>query len=317
MKVGQIVAQQRIEFVDRPIPEPTQPGQVVVRMVKGAICGSDMPHFLYEQPQYPLPDGVSLHECIGVIAASTSKRFKEGDEVLAVPPAHRGLQEYFLTSEEVTFLLPDFDPKQSILMSQPLGTVIWALRKLGNLLLQHTVVLGVGPMGLLFTHLLSNLGAKTIIALDKLDYRLETARSMQATHTLNVTCCDVVKEVGAITGGHMADLVVEVVGHQTETLNTCVSLARRGGTILAFGVPDDEIYPYQFKQMYTKNLTLIGSVSPDVQNDYPMAIDMITQGRIDVTPMITHELPLLEAQRAFEMARDKTEKAVKILLNAE
>ena len=74
-------------------------------------------------------------------------------------------------------------PKEEILMTQPLGTVVCACQKLGNLLDQDIVVAGQGPMGLLFTHMLANLGARTVIALDKLDNRREAARQMHATHT--------------------------------------------------------------------------------------------------------------------------------------
>ena len=140
---------------------------------------------------------------------------------------------------------------------------------------------------------------------------------MRATHTLNVDRCNVSVEIAAITGGNMADVVVEAVGHQTETLNMCIPLVRRCGTILAFGVPDDEIYPQQFREMFYKNLTLIGSVVPDAQDDFPLAMDMIDQGRIDVTPLLTHELPFTEAQRGFEMARDKSDGAIKIILAVE
>lgn len=86
----------------------------------------------------------------------------------------------------------------------------------------------------------------------------------------------------------MADLIVEVVGHQTGTINQCLDLAKRGGTILAFGVPGKDIYNFRFSDFFRKNIRLIGSVTPDVQNDFPLAMDMITQRRIDVSPIITH-----------------------------
>ena len=141
-------------------------------------------------------------------------------------------------------------------MSQPLGTVIWACSKLGNLLNQDVVVMGQGPMGLLFTHLLSNLGAKTVIATDLVDFRLEAAKQMRATHTINAAEVDTVAAVERITDGRMADLVVEVVGHQTETINQCMDLVKRDGTILAFGVPDDADLPFRFRQLFQEEYPL-------------------------------------------------------------
>lgn len=319
MKAAQIVAHQRFEIVDveQPDIKKAPPDSVLVKVQKASICGSDMPFFTTKRSdsEYPLPLGLPAHECVGVVSETTSNRYKEGDEVLSLPNGTRGLAAYFLSTTPRTVPLPKFERKELILMSQPLGTVICAFRKLGNLINLDTVVLGQGPMGLLIAHLLSNLGARTIIAMDKLDYRLAASKKMRATHTVNVTKDSPIEAVRDITGGRMADLVVEVVGHQTETINQCLDLLKRGGAILAFGVPDDEIYPIRFANLFSKNIKLIGSVGPDVQNDFPLAMDMIAQGRIDVSPMITHEIPLTQVQRGFEMALHKTDNAIKIVLN--
>ena len=318
MKAAQIVAPRQIEMIDIDKPDiSSEPeGSVLIKTHMTAICGTDMPSFVLEHPAdaYPLSPGMTIHECIGVVAASKSGLFKEGDAVLALPGRIGGLAEYFVSNETVTIPLVEFERKDCILMSQPLGTVIWACSKLGNLLNQDVVVMGQGPMGLLFTHLLSNLGAKTVIATDLVDFRLEAAKQMQATHTINAAEVDTVAAVEGITGGRMADLVVEVIGHQTETINQCLDLVKRDGTILAFGVPDDPTYPFRFGELFRKNIRLIGSVGPDAQNNFPLAMDMIAQGRIDVSPMITHRLPFTEVQRGFELSLYKKDEAIKIVL---
>jgi threonine dehydrogenase-like Zn-dependent dehydrogenase len=183
------------------------------------------------------------------------------------------------------------------------------------MLLKDTVVMGQGPMGMLIAHALSNLGAKTVIALDRLDYRLQVSPRMRATHTVNVDREDPVEAVRRITEGRMADLAVEVVGHQQETVNTCMDLVKRGGTILAFGVPDDPFYSVDYTKIIRQNLSLIGTIGPDVQDDFPMAMDMITQGRIDVSPIITHVLPFDQVQRGYEMFMNRTDGAIKVVLN--
>jgi threonine dehydrogenase-like Zn-dependent dehydrogenase len=303
--------------VDVPTPEISAPEGILVKVERTAICGSDMPSFAYDHPAsaYPMPPGVSIHECIGVVAASRSPRFKEGDRVLALPDRSNGLAEYFMSDMPRTIPLLPFSHKEQVLMTQPLGTVVWACRKLPNLLLKDAVVMGQGPMGLLMAHALSNLGAKTVVALDRLDYRLEASKRMRATHTVNVDREDAVEAVRRITDGRMADLVVEMVGHQQETVNTCLNLVKRGGTVLAFGVPDDQFYNVDFGKIIRQNITLIGSVGPDVQNDLPLAMDMIVQGRINVAPILTHLLPFDQVQRGFEMFTDRTDGAIKVVLN--
>lgn len=321
MKAAQIVVPNRIEIVDIEKPDiSSQPdGSLLIKNYYSTICGSDIPYFAKELfSDYPLVPGLSVHECIGSVAASKSNRFKEGDEVLAVPKFHhRGLSEYFLSHENITVPLKKFHHKDQILMSQPLGTIICAFRKLGNLINLDTVVVGQGPIGLFTTYLLSNLGAKTIIGIDLFDYRLDTAKQMRATHTINSSKENPVEVIREITDGRMVDLVFEAVGHQTETINQCIELVKQGGTILAFGVPDDDIYNFRFNDFFNKNIRLISSVGPDAQNDYTLAMDMIIQGRIDVKPVITHHLPFTEVQRAFELASYKKENAIKIVLEYE
>ncbi len=318
MKAAQIVAPRQIEIIDIDKPDISSDpeGTVLIKTHMNAICGTDMPSFVLEQSAdaYPLSPGMTIHECIGEIAESKSDRFKEGDAVLALPGRPGGLAEYFVANEAVTVPLVEFERKDCILMSQPLGTVIWACSKLGNLLNQDVVVMGQGPMGLLFTHLVSNLGAKTVIATDIVDFRLEAAKQMQATHTINAAELDTVAAVEEITDGRMADLVFEVIGHQTETINQAMDLVKRDGTVLAFGVPDDPTYPFRFGDLFRKNLRLIGSVGPDAQNNFPLAMDMIAQGRIDVSPMITHCLPYTQVQRGFELSLYKKDEAIKIVL---
>ena len=322
MKAAHVVAHRQIEVfeTDAPKMEDFPVGSIKVKTRMTAICGSDSPHFVLERQvkDYPLNIGISIHECVGTVTETKSDKFKTGDLVQARPTAGiGGLAEYYISHDNVAVKLVDFDPLDQILMSQPLGTVIWAVRKLGNILNQDTVILGQGPMGLLMTHMLSNLGAKTIIATDTVDFRLATARRMRATHTVNPERGDIVAQVREITDGRMADLVVEIVGHNQQTVNFCLKLAKRLGTVLAFGVPDEDVYAFQYGEFFRKNVTMIGSVGPDSQNDYPLAMDMIAQGRLDVSPLITHHLPFTEIQKGFELFIDHRDQAIKVILGYE
>ncbi|MBM3213649.1 zinc-binding dehydrogenase [Candidatus Poribacteria bacterium] len=316
MKAAQLVAPQQFQIIDVPVPNLAAAGNgaVLIRVERACICGSDMPHFLRILDRYPAAIGLSIHECIGTVVESKSSRFKPGDAVLSVPPGQLGLAEYFVGTEASTVHLPPGGFNSEVLMAQPLGTVMWAFRKLGNLIHADTVVLGQGPMGLLIDSVLSNLGAKTVIGIDRIPERLAAAERMRATHVVDATREDPVRRVAEITGGRMADLIVEAVGHQTGTLNLCMPHIKNGGTILAFGVPDDDIYPIHFREFYHRNLRLIGSVSPEPLRDYPLAIDMIVQGRIDVSPLLTHEIPFDDVQYGFELFTQRKDGAIKVIL---
>ena len=219
---------------------------------------------------------------------------------MAIPRGAGGYAEYYVSNEMSAVPLPDFEPKDQILMAQPLGTLVCAARKLGSVLNQTVVIVGQGSIGLLLTRLMSNLGAKHIVACDLLDYRLSVARQMGADVYLEtparITRNAAIEE---ITHGRMADIVIEVVGHQTQTVNDCLQLARQQGTVLAFGVPDDPVYQFDFHTFFRKNLRFISSVGPDAHIDYALALDMIAQGRIDVSPIITHHLGFDDAQKGL------------------
>jgi 2-desacetyl-2-hydroxyethyl bacteriochlorophyllide A dehydrogenase len=317
MKAAQVIAPKRYAIVDTDDPDiSSEPaGSVVIKTGRTALCGSDIPVFANAAPasRYPLAPGLSMHECIGVVAASKSSHFREGDPVLAIPRNKDGLAEYFVADDSAAVTLPDHEHKDHILLSQPLGTIIWACRKLGSLLARDTVVVGQGPMGLMIAHVLSNLGARSVIVTDVLDYRLTVSPAMRATHCINATKEVVADIVADITDGRMADFVIEAVGHQHETINNCLDLVKRGGTIVAFGVPDEKIYPFRFADFFRKNIHLIGSVGQEVRTDVPLAMDMILQGRINVTPLITHHLPFTDVQRGFNLALHKQDGAIKII----
>jgi 2-desacetyl-2-hydroxyethyl bacteriochlorophyllide A dehydrogenase len=319
MKAAQVVAPRQIEIVETDTPDLSQrlAGSVLVKTHKVSLCGSDMPMFAldFSPASYPLTPGLFTHECIGVIAESNSDRFKEGDEVLSVPRGAGGYADYYVSDETSTVPLPAFDHKDHILMAQPLGTLICACRKLPNVINQDVVVVGQGSIGLLLSHLLSNLGAKTVIAVDLLDYRLAVSSQMGATHTINASKESPLALVADITKGRMADLVVEVVGHQTQTVNHCLKLAKQNGTVLAFGVPDEPVYDFDFSEFFRKNIRFMASVGPDAQVDYALAIDMIAQGRINVAPIITHHLPFAEAQRGYELSLNKEDGAIKVVFD--
>jgi len=116
-----------------------------------------------------------------------------------------------------------------------------------------------------------------------------------------------------LTGSPKADLVVEAVGEE-QALLRCGELVRRGGTILAFGVPHAWEYRVPFFRWFTNEVRLVCSVGPDVQSDFPIAVDLITQGRIDVSPLVTHRFPLERAQEAFDLFVDRRDGVIKPLI---
>lgn len=321
MLAAHIISPRRLEMIECAPPSldgvPGEP--VLVRLHGGVLCASDFPRYVGGafNVEFPRPIGDSLHECIGEIVDSRSARFKPGDRVLSIPPDQRGMSEIFLADASMTVHLPTFEPRERLILAQPLATILWAARKLPNLVDLDVAIVGQGPIGLLFTHLVSNMGARRVIALDRIDYRLAVSRQMRATHTVHVDRDDAVAAMRELTDGAGADVVIEAVGHQIESIHLSFELAKKHGTVLLFGVPDAAFYPLPAFDMLIKNLRVIGSIHPNVQRDVPLAFDMIVQGRIDVTPLITHRFPFREAQAALDLAIDRRDEPIKVLLSTE
>ena len=185
MRAAQLTAPRQWELIETDKPEPVD-GQILVRMERVAVCGSDQPPYCGVHEGYPQPIGMTGHEGLGIVEACPSGRYQEGERVL-LWGFDRGLfQEYVLADDKGGCIrLPTDLPEEKVLMSQLLGTVIHSFYKLGNIIDQDVLVIGQGPVGLLFNAVLRNLGARRIIALDKLDYRLEVGRRMGAPRRLD------------------------------------------------------------------------------------------------------------------------------------
>ena len=144
--------------------------------------------------------------------------------------------------------------------------------------------------------------------------RPEVGRRMRGRGTIDATREDPLERIAEITDGRMADLAIEMVGHNFETINTCIDAVKRLGTVLGFGVPDDDVYPIDYSKIIRKNIQVLGSIGPEAQADFPLAMNWIAEGRIDVSPILTSRLPFTEVQKGFELFVGERDKAIKVVL---
>lgn len=322
MLAGHIHAPGKIKLIDVPeprleprLPGDSGPGEIIFQVELACLCGSDLLYFEADYPEFPPVVGHSLHEMIGTVVDTNGRRFKPGDRVLCVPVNQEGLFERYRVSEARAIPLDPRKPVEQALLAQPLGTVIYALKKIPHLIDLDVAVVGQGPIGQLFNAALRNVGARRIIGIDLLESRLRTSRKMGANEVVDASRKDPVEAVRRITDGAMVDLVVEAVGHRDQALNLCVDLCRRDGRILFFGVPTETIDGIRWKDALVKNLTIHTSVNPDFARDFPLAMRWISEGRIDVSPIVTHRFPLAEIQTAFEVFHQRKDGAQKVFID--
>ena len=319
MRAIQIVKPGKIAMLDNaPRPEPVE-GEVLVRCSHVAICGSNMGQYtgkgLWGDIDYPNPVGWSGHENIGTIVESHCDDWEEGALVLALPHGPYGFAEYIVSRPPAIARLPQDTPDPAaLIVAQPLATALRALTRTGDVIDQTCAVIGQGPMGLIFTHVLRLMGASTVIATDLLDWRLEWSKRYGADYIINASKEDVVKVVKELTKGQMVDFAVEVVGY-VDSLKTAAYLPRHGGRLLVFGVPNYESQEFPWYHVFRQEIQINTCVGPECGLFFRTAVDMVLDDRASaLTEIVTPRMPWDKAPEAFEMYAKCARDSLKLTL---
>ncbi|MER6371891.1 S-(hydroxymethyl)mycothiol dehydrogenase [Streptomyces sp. RLB3-17] len=158
---------------------------------------------------------------------------------------------------------------------------------------------GVGDAAVVGSNLA---GAASIIAVDIDDHKLEMAKKLGATHTVNSRNADVVEAIRELTGGFGADVVIEAVG-RPETYKQAFYARDLAGTVVLVGVPTPEMkLELPLLDVFGRGGALKSSWYGDClpSRDFPMLVDLYQQGRLDLDAFVTETIALDEVEKAFE-----------------
>lgn len=302
MKALQLVRPRQFQAVEIARPKIGE-DQLLVRLEKAVLCGSDIPKFtgVWHGLQYPLPAGMPIHECVGTVVESHSPRFDVGDVVVAVPRGDQGLAEYYAADASRAIRIPEpLIQSETSLLIQPLSTVIYALDRLGDIAGRTAIVVGLGPIGLLATWLLRQYGAR-VVGVDPIAWRCEAAQRLGAERIFELHSERLLSLVAHDDTWEAADICVEAVGQQTRTINDCLYLVKHCGLVLALGVPLEPIYPFDFTRLFRQNLQLIASVTPPDETFMIRAADLIGRHEQQLAFLITHRFGLDKAGEAYTL----------------
>jgi L-iditol 2-dehydrogenase len=322
MKALQVVRPRSFEQIQVPIPQlqSQRNDRILVRTAWVSMCGSDIPFFNGNKRfrSYPLPPGAQIHECVGEVVESTSEIFRPGDRVLAIPDGDQGLAEFFLAQvSKAVAVIPDFDDHGASCIIQPLSTVINAMDRLGDIRDKSFAVVGLGSIGLLFCWLAAREGARSVVGIDPCSDRCRFAETQGATWTYCAHGIEMVHQSRlAPSAWDPPDICIEAVGHQMETINDCLELVRKYGTVVAFGVPDHDVYALNYEIFFRKNALLMAAVTPNWTQYLAKARDLFIANREELSRLVTHRLPIRDAEKAFSMYERHEEGLVKAVLDA-
>ncbi|MDI6825115.1 MAG: alcohol dehydrogenase catalytic domain-containing protein [Bacillota bacterium] len=312
-----------------PCPRP-EPGEVLVRVMATAICGTDVAVYAGKYPvTYPLIPG---HESSGVVAevgegvvgvvpgdrvvlnslvfCGFCRWCRRGDTSLCVNGGLLGREragtfaEYVAVRDSQCHRLPADMTFVDATNLAVLATVVRAQRRAHVSPGMSVVVIGQGVSGLLHTQLARAAGAVPVIGISRSQWKLELALKLGAHRTMSAHDEGVVAAVRAETEGG-PDLVIDTVG-TGETMRLALDMVGRGGTVLAFGVDPGPVPSLSTFTLYDKELRVLGSRAQTAL-DIELAIKAVKGGAVDIKCLTTHRHGLDELPRVMQRQMVKPE----------
>jgi threonine 3-dehydrogenase len=326
------------EKVPKPVPGE---GEVLLKVTGTAICGTDIHVYAWNQwaqknvARLPMIMG---HEFVGtVVEEAKGGSLKSGDVVsgethiacghcyqcrngmvhicanLSLPGVHRegSFAEYIAYPEANLVKLPESIPAEYGALMEPLGVGISAVEN-ADVAGANVVVVGSGPIGLGIVSAARAMGAATIVALDILEYRLSLAAKCGATHALNTTKISPADFVLDKTHGVGADVIFDASG-SSPAISGAFKYLRKGGSVHLVGLPSSPTPIDLASDVIFKEATIHGYHGRKMFRTWTRMINLLESGKIDFAPIISHRMPLSQADQAFKLLL-KGEDASKILL---
>lgn len=193
-------------------------------------------------------------------------------------------------------------PAEIACMQDPLGNAVHATLA-GDIIGCSTAILGCGPIGLFAIAVAKAVGAGPIWASDTTAYRLNLAEKMGADHLIRIPNDDIEASVKAGTeSGHGVDVVLEMSG-AASAIQQAMRLARPGGRVSLMGIPSREVSLDIAEDIIFKGLTVQGIVGRRLYDTWYTMKALLASGKLDVSPILTHQLPLEEFEKGMELMR--------------
>jgi 2-desacetyl-2-hydroxyethyl bacteriochlorophyllide A dehydrogenase len=333
----------RVEDVPKPTIE--EPSDVLLRIDRAAICGTDLHPY---HGRIEIEEGFVLgHEYMGTIEdkGDAVTQFEEGDRVvgsffvscgkcwfcrrgiymkcIAIRVFGLGMAFGDLSGAQSEYMrVPEADltlrkiPENGLedddilFIGDILTTGYDAVRKANMQPGDLVAVVGCGPVGLCTLMSARALGAGKVVAIDMVPERLKLAESLGAI-AVNPKEDDPEDVIREMTEWRGADVVVDAVGHESALAST-FSLVRQGGTISLAGMYVEDEASVPIGDMWLKNINLTCGVA-NIQGHMDEVLELVRDKRIDPKAIISHRLPLSEASKGYELFDAK--EALKVVLD--
>ena len=328
-------------------PAPDQPGggEVCVHVDATGICGSDLHWYLDGRIGATAAESPVIlgHEFAGTVVsgggvAADGAPLYAGERVAVDPnipctrctqcragapnlceavrflgqwPEGGSLRERLNVPAQVCHRLsPALSPVEGALL-EPLGVALFALDLAHIRTGEPLAILGAGPIGLLTLQAARAAGADPVYVSDRLPWRLELARQLGATLTVDITKEDPVDLIRSASGRVGVPRVVEAAWG-AEAVSQAIELAAPGGRVVLVGISSDDRLVVPATTLRRKGLTL--AACRRMRHVYPRAMRLVTSGAVDLGVLVTHRFSLGQTPQAFALTADYAEGVVKCVI---
>jgi L-iditol 2-dehydrogenase len=312
----------RVEAVGTLVPRLAD-GDILVKMAACGICGTDVMKVYDRSVNKPVQIG---HEIVGTVLEGAG-RLKVGQRVAVAHHAPDYDSHYTLRGSETqdpTFkssnidpggfaelirvpaelvphtvhAVPDDMPDMRAVFMEPLACCLRALDRVPVCQGDTVLVVGVGAIGMLFVPVLNDLGA-LVLAADVRDDRLREAKSWGVSSALFVGKDDIATETKRVSASRGADVVI-LTAVNAVTLKLAMAAVRDGGWIIPFGVKPDTVLPFDFWQIYRREISVVTSYSATPAG-LKRAMGFLACPGFEFEKLVSHVLPLASAQEGFTL----------------
>lgn len=342
MKVAVMNGIGEMGFVTRDVPTPKE-NEVLVKLEYVGICGSDL-HY-YETgaigDYIVKPPFVLGHEPGGIVVevGKTVTNLKVGDRValepgktcghcefcktgrynlcpdvifFATPPIDGVFQEYVAHEADLCFKLPDNVSTLEGALIEPLAVGFHAAIQGDAKAGQTAVVMGAGCIGLVTMMALKAMGVSKVYVVDIMAKRLQKALELGADGIIDASKMDAVEEVLRLTNGNGCDLAIETAGTQITTVQT-IHMTKKGSTVVLVGYSKSGEMTLPMSLALDKELTF--KTVFRYRHIYPMAIEAVASGKVNLKGIVTDIFKLDEVQKAMDYSVNNKADIVKAVIS--
>ena len=314
-----------IRIEERAVPKPG-PREVLIEIKAVGVCGSDVHYYEHGRiGSYVVRQPLILgHESAGVIVdvGEGVGRERIGQRVaiepgvpdgvcrqcrtghynlcpnvrfFGTPPIDGAFTNYVTILSDFAYALPDQMSDEEGALIEPLSVGLWACRKAKLRGGDHVLITGAGPVGILAMKVALALGVTEITMTDISPQRLEVARKLGATRTVNVA------QQSLADAGVEADVLIECSGNQRALKDGILAL-QPAATAVAVGMGPGEEASIPLSFIQNREIILTGTFR--YANTYADAIALVASGHIDLKPVITGHYTLAEAEQALQATQN-------------